>query len=84
MEGADGYNESLFSTARLEEFVPQTQARRQIRAWLNEALSKMDANFSALYEPGVKGGLPSIAPAMKLGHRHAQRSGYLPPVDGSR
>ncbi|AJY62864.1 hypothetical protein CG017_05191 [Burkholderia glumae] len=45
MRGADGYNESLFSTVRLEEFVPQTHPLRTIRTWLNEALSKMDAKF---------------------------------------
>ncbi|MCA8023597.1 IS5 family transposase [Burkholderia metallica] len=62
MRGADGYNESLFSTVRLEEFVPQAHLLRQVRAWLNEALSKMDAKFSAMYEVDVKGGRPSIAP----------------------
>ncbi|MCQ4384319.1 transposase, partial [Clostridioides difficile] len=36
--------------------------RRQIRAWLNEAMSKMTAKFSAMYEVDVKGGLPSIVP----------------------
>ncbi|AJY62366.1 hypothetical protein B7759_05794 (plasmid) [Burkholderia glumae] len=62
MRGADGYNESLFSTVRLEEFVPQAHPLRQIRMWLNEALSKMDAKFSAMYEVDVKRGRPSIAP----------------------
>ncbi|VWB58228.1 transposase, IS4 family protein [Burkholderia aenigmatica] len=62
MRGADGYNESLFSTVRLEEFVPQAHPLRQVRIWLNEALSKMDAKFSAMYEVGAKGGRPSIAP----------------------
>ncbi|MET3551224.1 transposase/transposase-like protein [Burkholderia sp. 567] len=62
MRGADGYNESLFSTVRLEEFVPQAHPLRQIRMWLDEALSKMDAKFSAMYEVDVKGGRPSIAP----------------------
>ncbi len=28
MRGADSYNESLFSTVRLEEFVPQTHPLR--------------------------------------------------------
>lgn len=62
MRGADGYNESLFSTVRLEEFVPQAHPLRQVRTWLNEALSRMDAKFSAMYEVDVKGGRPSIAP----------------------
>lgn len=62
MRGADGYNKSLFSTMRLEEFVPQAHPLRQVRIWLNEALSKMDAKFSAMYEVEAKGGRPSIAP----------------------
>lgn len=62
MRGADGYNKSLFSTVRLEEFVPQAHPLRQVRIWLNEALSKMDAKFSAMYEVEAKGGRPSIAP----------------------
>ncbi|GLZ18356.1 hypothetical protein Bpla01_18860 [Burkholderia plantarii] len=62
MRGADGYNESLFSTVRLEEFVPQAHPLRQIRTRLNKARSKMDAKFSAMCEVDVKGGRPSIAP----------------------
>lgn len=62
MRGADSYNEALFSNIRLEEFVPANHPLRPIRAWLNEALTKMDARFSAMYEADVKGGRPSIAP----------------------
>ena len=35
---------------------------RPIRAWFNEALSGLDAKFSAMYERDVKGGRQSIAP----------------------
>ena len=62
MRGADAYNEALFSTVKLEEFVPQSHPLRPIRKWLNEALAEMDAKFSAMYEADVKGGRPSIAP----------------------
>ncbi|WP_175815946.1 IS5 family transposase [Burkholderia diffusa] len=62
MRGTDSYNESLFSTVRLEEFVPQTHPLRPIRTWMNEVLSNMDAKFSAMYEADIKGGRPSIAP----------------------
>lgn len=62
MRGADSYSESLFSTVRLEEFVPADHPLRKIRLWVNEALSKMDARFSAMYEADIKGGRPSIAP----------------------
>ena len=62
MRGADAYNEALFSTVRLEDFVPANHPLRPIRQWVNEALVKMDAKFSAMYEADVKGGRPSIAP----------------------
>jgi transposase len=62
MRGADAYNEALFSTVRLEDFVPATHPLRPIRKWINEALAKMDEKFSAMYEADVKGGRPSIAP----------------------
>ena len=45
MRGADSYNEALFSTVRLDEFVPASHPLRPIRTWLNEALAKMDAKF---------------------------------------
>ncbi len=60
--GADSYNEALFSTVKLEEFVPQTHPLRPTRKWLNEALAKMDAKFSAMVEADAKAGRPSIAP----------------------
>ena len=61
MRGADGFSEALFSTVRLEDFVPQSHPLRPIRSWLNDALAKMDASFSAMYEADIKGGRPSIA-----------------------
>jgi transposase len=62
MRGTDSYSESLFTTVKLEDFVPATHPLRPIRKWVNEALAKMDASFSAMYEADVKGGRPSIAP----------------------
>ncbi len=67
MRGADSYNETLFSTIRLEEFVPANHPLRPICTWFNEAQTKMDARFSAMYEADVKSGRPSIAPE-KLMH----------------
>lgn len=55
MRGADGHNESLFTTVRLENFVPADHPLRPIRQWVNDALVKMDARFSAMYEADVKG-----------------------------
>ena len=62
MRGSDGYNESLFSTVRLEDFVPANHPLRPIRTWTNEAIARMHERFSAMYETDVKGGRPSIAP----------------------
>ena len=62
MRGADAYNEALFTTVKLEDFVPAAHPLRPIRQWVNESLAKMDAKFSAMYEADVKGGRPSIAP----------------------
>jgi transposase len=62
MRGADSHSESLFTTVKLDDFVPANHPLRPIRAWVNDALAKMDAKFSAMYEADVKGGRPSIAP----------------------
>ena len=62
MRGSDGYNESLFSTVRLEDFDQANHPLRPIRTWTNEALAGMHERFSAMYEADVKGGRPSIAP----------------------
>lgn len=62
MRGADSYNEALFTTVKLEDFVPAGHPLRPIRTWVNDALSAMDAKFSAMYEADVRGGRPSIAP----------------------
>jgi transposase len=66
MRGADAYNESLFTTVRLEDFVPANHPLRPIRQWVNESLAAMDAKLSAMYEADVKGGRPSIAPEKLL------------------
>lgn len=62
MRGADTYSESLFSTIRLEDFVPANHPLRPIRSWVNDTLAKMDEKFSAMYEADIRGGRPSIAP----------------------
>jgi transposase len=61
MRGADSYNESLFTTVRLES-VPANHPLRRIPTWVNDALANMDTKFSAMYEADLKGGRPSIAP----------------------
>jgi len=62
MRGTDSYSERLFTTGRLEEFVPANHPLRPIHAWANDALAKKDDKFSAMYWADIKGGRPSIAP----------------------
>ena len=62
MRGVDSYTENLFSSVKLDDFVPGNHPLRTIRTWVNEALTEMDSKFSAMYEADIKGGRPSIAP----------------------
>ena len=62
MRGVDSYTENLFSSVKLDDFVPATHPLRTIRTWVNEALAEMDSKFAAMYEADIKGGRPSIAP----------------------
>lgn len=66
MRGSDSFTEGLFSMRRLDDFVPANHPLRRIRVMVNEALVKMDALFSAMYEADVKGGRPSVAPEKLL------------------
>lgn len=61
MRGGDNYTENLFSVVRLEDFVPADHPLRPLRAWINEALERMDPLFSRMYDKGHLGGRPSIA-----------------------
>lgn len=54
--------ESLFTTVKLEDFVPAGHPLRPIRTSVNDALAKMDARFTAMYEADIKGGRPRISP----------------------
>ncbi|SAL86419.1 transposase, IS4 family protein [Caballeronia arvi] len=58
MRGADSYT----TMTKLVDFVPANHPLRPIRLWLNEALTRMDAVFSRMYESDAKGGRSSIAP----------------------
>ena len=66
MRGSDSFTEGLFSMRRLDDFVPAHHPLRRIRVMVNEALVKMDALFSVMYEADVKGGRPSVAPEKLL------------------
>lgn len=62
MRGPDGYSANLFTTVRLEDFVPVDHPLRAIRIWVNEALARMSFSFDAVYASDAEGGRPSIAP----------------------
>ena len=51
---------------RPDDFVSGDRPLRRIRVMVNEALAKMDALFSRMYEADIKGGRPSIAPEKLL------------------
>ncbi len=59
MRGTDETSGSLFSYVDLEERIPAHHPLRKIRQVVNDALSSLDADFSAVY---VGFGRPSIAP----------------------
>jgi transposase len=59
MRGTDGMQESLFTVAKLEDFVPFDHPLRAIRVLVNEALERMSGLFNEIY---ADGGRPSIPP----------------------
>ena len=59
MRGADGLQESLFTMAKLEDFVPADHPLRPIRGLVNEALEKLSGLFNKIY---ADTGRSSIAP----------------------
>lgn len=65
MRGADADNEALFTAVKIEGSVPAKHPLQPIRARVNDALSKMEVKFSAMYgadfKADVKSGRPSIA-----------------------
>ena len=63
MRGQDGTSNSLFSYVDLDARVPLRHPLRAMRAVVNEALTKLDASFEALYKDG---GRPSIPPERLL------------------
>ena len=63
MRGGDGRSGSLFSYVDLEARVGKNHPLRTIRQLVNEALSRLEKEFSALYSPM---GRPSIPPEKLL------------------
>lgn len=59
MRGADALQESLFTVTKLDDFVPADHPLRAIRLLVNEALTRMNAQFDEIY---AASGRDSIAP----------------------
>jgi len=59
MRGADATQESLFTVAKLDDFVPSDHPLRAIRALVNDALTAMNSRFNEIY---AERGRDSIAP----------------------
>ena len=63
MRGADVTQESLFTVAKLSDFVPEDHPLRSIRSLADQALGRMSGLFSTLY---ADNGRHSIAPEKLL------------------
>jgi len=63
MRGTDGMPESLFTMAKLEDFVPSDHPLRPIRVLVNEALARLNDLFNQIY---ADSGRESIAPEKLL------------------
>ena len=49
MRGPDAMQESLFTVAKLDDFVPADHPLRSIRVLVNDALAAMNARFNEIY-----------------------------------
>ena len=58
MRGADAMQESLFTVARLEDFVPSDHPLRAIRVLVNDALAAMNARFNEIYADSGRDSIP--------------------------
>jgi transposase len=63
MRGTDAVQESLFTIAKLEDFVPKAQPLRPIRDLVNQALGRLNGLFNTIY---ADTGRESIAPEKLL------------------
>lgn len=59
MRGHDGLQESLFTIAKLEDFVPKQHPLRRVKQLVDEALKRLNGLFEAIY---ADSGRASIAP----------------------
>ena len=58
MRVTDGMQESLFTVAKLEDFVPLDHPLRAIRVLVNEALGRLNGLFNEIYAEGGRASIP--------------------------
>ncbi len=58
MRGTDGTQESLFTVAKLEDFVPRDHPLRAIRVLVNEALGRLNGLFNEIYADNGRASIP--------------------------
>ena len=58
MRGADAMQESLFTVAKLDDFVPEDHPLRAVRLLVNTALTEMNARFNEIYAPSGRDSIP--------------------------
>ena len=58
MRGEDIFQESLFTTVKLETFVPADHPLRSIRTLLDEAMNRLSWLFDGIYAPGGRESIP--------------------------
>ncbi|SAL88960.1 transposase, IS4 family protein [Caballeronia arvi] len=63
MRGIDEMQETLFTTVKLEDFVPADHPLRPVRLLVNDALKRLNSLFNVIY---ADGGRASIAPEKLL------------------
>ncbi len=59
MSGMEEMRESLFTTVRLEEFVPTDHPLRPMRLMVNQALKRFNGLFSTIYADSSRASIAS-------------------------
>jgi hypothetical protein len=58
MRGPDAMQESLFTVAKLDDFVPADHPLRSIRVLVNDALAAMNTRFNEIYADSGRDSIP--------------------------
>ena len=58
MRGSDGFQESLFTVAKLDDFVPKDHPLRSIQKLVNQALVRLNSVFDSIYADRGRASIP--------------------------